>query len=73
MMDRLTVAVVQAGTPLFDTERTLEKVRKYCREAGIRKGLVLERTLDLARRKAGRSSGDTTRRRWTNDPKKLLS
>jgi nitrilase len=33
MMERLTVAVVQAGTPLFDTERTLEKVRKYCREA----------------------------------------
>src|ERR1700730_12739205 len=33
LMDRLTVAVVQAGTPLFDTEHTLEKVRKYCREA----------------------------------------
>jgi nitrilase len=29
----LTVAVVQAGTPLFDTARTLDKVEHYCRQA----------------------------------------
>jgi predicted amidohydrolase len=33
MMDLLTAAVVQAGTPLFDMQHTLAKVRKYCREA----------------------------------------
>jgi nitrilase len=32
-MDTLIAAVVQAGTPLFDTVRTLEKVREYCRAA----------------------------------------
>jgi nitrilase len=32
-MDTLIAAVVQAGTPLFDTQRTLEKVREYCRVA----------------------------------------
>jgi nitrilase len=33
MMDTLIAAVVQAGTPLFDTQRTLEKIREYCCEA----------------------------------------
>jgi nitrilase len=32
-MDTLIAAVVQAGTALFDTARTLEKVREYCRAA----------------------------------------
>src|ERR1700733_3848948 len=32
-MDKATVAVVQAGTVLFDNARTLDKVRAYCDEA----------------------------------------
>jgi nitrilase len=32
-MDKATVAVVQAGTVLFDNARTLDKVRHYCGEA----------------------------------------
>ena len=33
MSERVKVAVVQAGTPLFDTARTLDKVEDYCRQA----------------------------------------
>lgn len=33
MSVKLTAAVVQAGTPLFDTPRTLDKVAHYCRQA----------------------------------------
>jgi len=33
MPETLTAAVVQAGTPLFDTPRTLDKVAHYCRQA----------------------------------------
>ncbi|MFP5233653.1 MAG: nitrilase-related carbon-nitrogen hydrolase [Acidobacteriota bacterium] len=32
-MDKLIAAVVQAGTPMFDTRRTLEKIDAYCEEA----------------------------------------
>jgi nitrilase len=32
-MDKATVAVVQAGTVLFDNARTLDKVRAYCDQA----------------------------------------
>jgi nitrilase len=38
MNENVTVAVVQAGTPLFDTSRTLDKVEHYClqaHEAGV--------------------------------------
>jgi nitrilase len=31
-VDRVTVAVIQAGTTFCDTKRTLEKVEKYCEE-----------------------------------------
>ena len=33
MTENLSVAVVQAGTPLFDTPRTIDKVEHYCRQA----------------------------------------
>ncbi len=33
MHENVTVAVVQAGTPLFDTARTLDKVEHYCSQA----------------------------------------
>ncbi len=33
MSEKVTVSVVQAGTPLFDTPRTLDKVEHFCREA----------------------------------------
>ncbi len=32
-MDKVTAAVIQAGTPVFDTKRTLEKIEAYCEEA----------------------------------------
>ncbi|MHB1698726.1 MAG: carbon-nitrogen hydrolase family protein [Acidobacteriaceae bacterium] len=32
-MDKVIAAVVQAGTPVFDTKRTLEKIAAYCEEA----------------------------------------
>lgn len=35
-MDKVTVAAVQAGTVLFDTRRTLEKLESFCREAAER-------------------------------------
>jgi nitrilase len=33
MAETVTVAVVQAGTPLFNTAGTLDKVARYCRQA----------------------------------------
>jgi nitrilase len=35
-LDKVTVAAVQAGTVLFDTRRTLEKLELFCREAAAR-------------------------------------
>ena len=32
-MDKITAAVIQAGSYLFDTQRTIEKVRTYCQDA----------------------------------------
>jgi nitrilase len=32
-VDKVIAAVVQAGTPVFDTKRTLEKIEAYCQEA----------------------------------------
>src|ERR1700722_18770500 len=33
MTENVTVAVVQAGTSLFDTPRTIDKIEHYCRQA----------------------------------------
>jgi len=33
MIEKVTVAVIQAGSALFDTPRTLDKVELYCRQA----------------------------------------
>jgi nitrilase len=32
-MSKVIVSVVQAGTPLFDTARTLQKAEHFCRQA----------------------------------------
>ncbi len=32
-MEKIRAAVVQAGSYVFDTPRTIEKLRKYCAEA----------------------------------------
>jgi nitrilase len=75
-MNRVIVAVVQAGSCLFDTQRTLDKARNYCQqaaEAGARLAVLPEaflggypKKIDFGARVGSRSAAgrDDFRRYW---------